>query len=252
VLGLWGRGMEGLEPLVEALRTLGVTRAQEAPTYEFAWMTSVAASMATFTDDNVLARELAHDALEVARALGAPSVLAGALFARGHAIEDEFPDEALQCFEESVAIARSGASGSALPASLGYAAMLWHRSGNMTMGLQRAIEQLEYKWEVGDLSQISSGFRAGAAMLVDLGELRPAVTMLSGGMHAGPSINYIVENDPYLNLPELRERLREELGDVAYDAAWRDGLEMPTDQLVEFAITAMRAAQASLAPESTE
>ena len=252
VLGLWGRGLEGVEPLVAALRRLRTMRAGEPPTYELAWMTAVAGTMASFTDANALARELADDAVDVARVLGAPSVMAGALFARGHAIEDEFPDEALQCFEESIAIVRSGASGSALPASLSYAAMLWHRLGNLTMGLQRAIECVEHTWAVGDLSQIANGFSTGAAMLADTGDLRDAVVMLSGGMYAGPTVNYIVENDPHLNLPALRERLREELGDTAYDAAWREGLELPTDQLVAFAITVMRTAQASLASEPTE
>jgi predicted ATPase/class 3 adenylate cyclase len=141
-------------------RLLEVKTAMEAAgtrTYEVGVLANIAGVWAGFAGSFEVAEALAREALAAGRRLGSPALLAGALFALGNAIELHDPDEALRCYEESIEITRTGASHAAYAAALGFAATLWHRTGRSDMGLQRAIDCVEFAAANRDVSQRQHG-----------------------------------------------------------------------------------------------
>ena len=111
------------------------------------------------------------------------------------------------------------------------------------------LECIEFSWEFGDRTQVQNGLASAAVILTDLEELATAATLLGGGTHTSIATNDIAEYDPRWNLGAARERLRAGLGDDTYDSAWRRGVEMPTEDFIEFALAELRRVRADLRSE---
>jgi len=61
----------------------------------------------------------------------------------------------------------------------------------------------------------------------------------------------VADHDPRWKAAELRETLRERLGDDAYDRLWNVVAAMTIDQVVVQGLTEMQRVRASLAPSTT-
>jgi hypothetical protein len=241
------------DPDVALDETLRVkARVDEADSLPFhrAQVAVLAAIWAGFGGHSALAEHLADEALAIARTEGTPSLLATATVARGNALHDTDPDEALRCYEESIAHTRSGATAAGYSTALSFASLLWHRAGDSGLGLQRAIECVETMWAIGDYTQVPDGLASGAVILVDRDELQAAATLLGGAEHPLIAMPPIIALDPRWKLDEVRAELRSRLGDGAYETARRRGMEMSTEDFVVYAIDEMRRVQASISSES--
>jgi predicted ATPase len=242
-----GEGEAGLD---EMLTNMAIMR-DEGTTYELGSVATVASSIAGFAGRMDDAEAVADEAFAIAEAMGSPTILTGALYARANAIDTQQPDEALRCYEECIAICRDGASKAAFGPALGVVAFLWHQRGDDVTALDRAIESVEHTWSTGDLATVGTGLGAGAVIAADLGEYPAAVALLAGAQFTGPRYNAVAEHDPRWQAVVLRQRLRDELGDAEYERQWNRVASMSKEQIVEQTVTEMRRIRASLALSAT-
>jgi hypothetical protein len=188
---------------------------------------------------------VSNEAFALAEAMGSPTIRTGALYARANAIDREHPDEALRDYEECIAICRDGASTAAFGPALAVSALLWHRLGDNVTGLDRAIESVEHAWATGLRANIGTGLGSGAVIAYDLGDDAAAVTLLASA-RIGDEANAVAETDPRWRAAELRQALRERLGDEEYDRLWNRIAAMSTEQIVQDGLAEMRRVRASL------
>jgi len=89
-----------------------------------------------------------------------------------------------------------------------------------------------------------------AVIAYDLGEDATAVMLFVGARTVGAT-DAVADHDPRWKAAELRETLRERLGDDAYDRLWNGVAAMTIDQVVVQGLTEMQRVRASLAPSTT-
>jgi len=248
VLAVTGRTEQAFEELVEAKDQM--ERAGVDP-YNLAVVVIIAGVYAGFAQNTAEAERLAEEGLAMARRDGSPTLLAGALYALGNAIEHRDPDAALSRYEEAIAIIHTGVASSALGAALSYAALLLHRAGETQLAFARAIEAVEHSWRVRDLTNLAGGIVSGAIVLQRLGQPALATTFIAGCAETTIGLNEIALHDPRWNVAELQVTLRAELGDAAYAEAWARGASMTPDDVVAFSIAEMRRTQEQFAAQVT-
>jgi hypothetical protein len=242
-----GEGEAGLDEMLESMAMMR----DEGMTYELGSAATVVSSIAGFAGRMDDAEAVANEAFAIAEAMGSPTILTGAPFAHGNAIDARQPEEALRSYEECISICRDGASKAAFGPALGVVAFLWHRRGDDVTALDRAIESVEHTWSTGDLATVGTGLGAGAVIASDLEEYPAVVSLLAGAQLAGPRYNAVAEHDPRWRAVVLRQRLRDELGDSEFERLWNHAASRSTEQIVEQGLTELRRVRASLARSAT-
>ena len=183
--------------------------------------------------DPPLARTYADEAVRLSRRVGNPTALSIALFAFGNVIEEDEPDRALAAFDESIALALSGAAKPVLPAALIQSALILNRSGDPASAIRRLGDAVRESHANADFPMFAGSLEGAELILASCGEVE-AAGVLAGietiGSFPRVSIATIAQR---LRFEENRAEIRNTLGpDVAAAAAAR-GAAMSYEQILE-------------------
>jgi hypothetical protein len=181
------------------------------------------------------AQGLAREAVRRARATSNPSLLAVSLFQLGWCQPDD-PVAALAAFEESVALARAGATSSSMGTSLGHAAPLLARAGDVPAALAALREALVYSYEIADRITVDAVLTRGLVTFDEVGHCE-AVAVLDGAMRASV-IGTRVIPPPRERREEAVaiERSQEAFGRERYERSRARGAAMNYDELIEYLV----------------
>jgi hypothetical protein len=186
---------------------------------------------AILAGDDAYARQMATEALEMARAIRNPSSFAIAAEVVGWTLEHDDPEVALAHHEESISATRQGASDVMLTNALVRSGLLRARSGDRAMALNRLREAVAHSHDDGDPPSTSGSMNVALIALSLLGEDELACRI--GGAVSGP-LRALVIGSP----SDMRERDRalenvaERLGEQAFRAAMAAGDSMTYDEVV--------------------
>jgi hypothetical protein len=242
--GIRGGGMTVVDRLVASGDLMAAAGANP---YVLCVMSTITAVWAGFAGDIALATEHARDAVDFARESGSPSQLGAALFALGNATDVSDSQLALQCYDESIALTRTGAGTTVYGVCLAFAARLRHELGETARALEQAVESIRFNQSMGELMQIMNGVAVGIAILADLGEHAVAASLLAGNDRFNADRGTAWgEDDPRWRLGPLRELLHERLDDEAYERAVAVGAAMTNEELVAYCTAEMTRVRASL------
>jgi predicted ATPase/class 3 adenylate cyclase len=208
----------------------------------------------TAAGDYAAARPPAMEAVEVARTVQNPGLSVFACCAAAGAIWPSEPQAALTLIEDSLALARAGASGTGLSLALMLAGFIRARNGDLTGALAVLQEAMARQHADGDRLQLGLALQLAAMVLARLAEAEPAA-VLSGAVaaHFPPDISAFYQKMGIGEAPPLARRT---LGDAAYSAALARGAAMDDNEVVGYAqaefrrVAALRAERGAQAPES--
>jgi hypothetical protein len=197
--------------------------------------------MAAIIGNLDLAEQEAVIAVEIARGVGNPTVIALALYAFGMAYWQSDPTAAQAALEEHVEIARATGYTYALARSLALVAQLRTRNGGLPAALEALREGLHGAHVNGDRPAMAVCLARGAVVLVALGELEAASVFLAAVTDGALSrLGAIAPNEAaYFN--ELVITIRSRLGQERHIAATARGAAMTYEQVNAFAIAAVEA-----------
>jgi predicted ATPase/class 3 adenylate cyclase len=217
----------------------------------------VAEAMArTAAGDYAAARPPAMEAVEVARRVQNPALSAMAFCAAAGAIWPSDPQTALTLIEDSLALARAGASGAVLSTALMQAGLIRAQTANLPGALAVLQEAMAQQHADGNRLLLGVTLQIAVVVLALLGEAERAV-VLSGACsaHFLPDIP-AVPRDQKMGIGEAQALARRTLGETAYTAALARGAAMDNDELAGYAqgefrrLAALHAQPSARAPES--
>jgi tetratricopeptide (TPR) repeat protein len=210
----------------------------------------------TVAGDYAAARPPAMEAVEVARRVRNPALSAYAFDSAAAAIWPGDPQTALALIEDSLALARAGASDPVLGSALTYAGLIRARNGDLPGALAALQEALAQQHADGNRLLLGITLRIAAVMLARLGDAGPAA-VLSGAFsaHFPPSISAVHKGER-MEIREAQSLARHALGEAGYSAALGRGAAMDDDEVVGYAqgelrrFAALHAETGAQAPES--
>ena len=178
-------------------------------------------------------------AVEIARRVRNPAVLATASLAAAEAIWLSEPQAALLLIEECLALTRAGAH-NLLGLALMLAAVIRARNGDMPAALAALQEATLQHHADGDRAALADTLRVAAGMLARLGEAGPAA-VLSGALaaHVPGALTAIPENQRRA-FDRSQALARDGLGEAAYDAAVGRGAAMDENEVAGYAVGELR------------
>jgi tetratricopeptide (TPR) repeat protein len=182
------------------------------------------------------ARIDAESALEIARRLQNPRLLADALHAMTWAYQRDEPAVALAAAEQCIALHRVGlAQGGATAGLLAMAGGLRFRAGNPNGALELLRDAVFAARDLGARPQLSAALDWSLSPLVKVGRLESAATLV-GALTGGALAN--LGNFPLVAGTRARtlERLRTQLGDDAVDRLVAEGTAMTYDEIINYAL----------------
>jgi predicted ATPase len=232
VIAIADASADRYEEAVELIRD-AIVQAQRLDTWAHSALLGVGALMATDCGDIPLARDLAEEGLRTARACGNPTLLSIALFASGFMNEADDPATAEAQYDECLTLIEAGAGGSvAAPAGFSSAA-LRARYLDPTSALQRLRQATAFSHRDADAYMVV-GSACSAAMVFEAADALEEAAMLAGCGTLGPlaAVNLMAPLQR-MGFGEAMVRLRERLGEDAYEAAARRGATMSQDEIVE-------------------
>ena len=152
-------------------------------TEAFAW---------TAAGDYAAAVPPAMEAVEIARRIQNPAMSAFAFCTAAAAIWPGDPQTALALIEESLALARAGASDPVLGNALTWAGLIRARNGDLPGALAALQEAMAHQQADGNRLALGMTLRIAAVVFARLGEAEPAA-VLSGAFsaHFPPSISAV-------------------------------------------------------------
>jgi hypothetical protein len=175
------------------------------------------------------------EAVEIARRIQNPALSASAFCTAAGAIWPGDPQTALALIEDSLALARAGASDPVPGNALTWAGLIRARTGDppgALAALQEAMAQ-----QHADGNRLAPGItpRIAAVVFARLGEAEPAA-VLSGAFsaHFPPSISAVHKGER-MEIRQAQSLARRALGEAAYGAAVDRGAAMDDDELVGYA-----------------
>ena len=207
----------------------------------------------TRAGDYAAARQLAMEAVEVARRVRNPALSAEAFCAAAGAIWRSEPQTALTLIEDSLALTRIGASDALHGSILMYAGVIRARNGDLP-GALAALQEAVVQHHHVNASRLGLGvtLRTAAAVLARLGEAEP-VAVLAGAFSAHfPASISPVPPDARIAIDEAQSLARHALGDGAYSTALGRGAAMDEDEVVGYAVGEFRRIAALLAESGTQ
>jgi hypothetical protein len=212
-----------------------------ADSWDYAEVHACAAAMAAIIGNLDLAQPEAVIAVEIARRVGNPTVIALALYAFGMAYWQSDPTAAQAALEEHVEIARATGYTYALARSLALVAQLRTRNGGLPAALEALREGLHSAHINGDRPAMAVCLARGAVVLVALGELEAASVFLAAVTDGVLSrLGAIPPNEAaYFN--ELVITMRSRLGQERHIAATARGAALTYEQVNAFALAAVEA-----------
>ena len=135
--------------------------------------------------DDDTARAEAERSLAGARRIGAPTLLAGALYLHAFAVCDDHPDEALAAAEESVRLTEAGAGDTGYSPALSLGATLRAAAGDHA-GAARALRTaIVHEAGTGNRNNMANAVNCTALVLAGLPDTFEAAATLAGAV-AGP------------------------------------------------------------------
>ena len=218
-----GRMSDALDALNEGHALLQAGGA--APRYHTG-LHGLASLVYLIVGDMDAARREADSNLEIARASGNPSLLVGALMYKGRAWFSAEPAAALAAFEESIALARAGASDSAHTIALGGAAQLHARAGDRSSALDLLRTAVGFDHDVGTRAGLGLTIERAIATLASLGEDALAATCV--GIVQSQTVT------AFRSLPQtdrIAARVADRMGAAAYEVAFARGTALAYEEV---------------------
>jgi tetratricopeptide (TPR) repeat protein len=212
---------DALELVAEGHRALD---AADAPSSDHGLLHGLASWFRLSVGDLDGAQREADAAVEIARATGNPSQISLALGMTGRAWFFDDPNRALAAFDESIALARAGASGALHSAALAGAAKLRARAGDRFGALSQLREAIAICHDRGSRVNLGSAVERAVAILASLRDDSLAATC------AG-----IVQSQSVTTFPSQIDhtaaRIAERLGPDAYQAAFARGAALAYEEV---------------------
>ena len=202
------------------------------------WLSGIASLVARVSGDDDTARAEAERALAGARRIGAPTLLAGALYLHAFAVCDDHPDEALAAAEESVRLTEAGAGDIGYSLALSLGATLRAAAGDHA-GAARALRTaVVHEAGTGNRNSMATAVNRTALVLAGLPDTFEAAATLAGAI-TGPVLGVF----PVVLTPPQQDRYRQRLAQVAatlgaerYGDAQQRGAAMTYDQIVAYTL----------------
>jgi ATP/maltotriose-dependent transcriptional regulator MalT len=196
-------------------------------------------SISQFADDPDEQIAQGRLAMSLAQRTGNPTMLALGSYALGWALRHRHPDEALAAFDQSVLLARRGASTIVLPTSLCYGAQAAASLGDADGASARLREALEECVRNDDWAILTVGLDTAVDIFSYREEARAAAVLAAAveTTLAPLRFPYIAARGPGLAVRIANlARAQEELGDSCYDQARAQGAAMSRQDVVAFAL----------------
>jgi ATP/maltotriose-dependent transcriptional regulator MalT len=231
-----GRKDEGGRHLEEAEKAI-LGRDDEA--YLRSWLQNVRVSGSLFADDPDEEIAQARMGMSFAQRTGNPTSLVLASYALGWALRHRHPDEALAAFDQSVALARGGASTYVLPHALSFGAQAAALLGDADGASARLRDALEECLRDDDWATLTHSLDVAVDIFSYRGEAW-AAAVLAGAVEtilAPLRFPDVASRGPGLvaRIANLA-RARQELGDSGYEQARADGVAMSRQDALGFAL----------------
>ena len=190
-------------------------------------------------EDASRGRTLADQVLRAARAAGMPSALTLALYAWGFTRRESDPDAALSAFDESIAIARTGASDNVYANTLSAAARLLTQAGDVP-GASRALrDAIAWYAATGVSPQAADAVYEASTLLAE--RAPEAAARLVGSMAHGAfayTLGMLTETER-AQLDHDREALQERLGVPGYQEAVDAGEALSREEVAALVLQAL-------------
>jgi predicted ATPase len=186
-------------------------------------------------------QEIAHARLgmSLAQPTGNPTILALASYGLGWALRHRHPDEALAALDQSVALARRGASTIVLPQALCHAAQAAASLGDADGASTRLRDALKECLRNDDWAILTMGLDTAVDIFSYRGEAR-AAAVLSGAVEttlAPLRFPPIASRGPGLAVRTANlARAQQELGDSSYQQAHAEGVAMSRQDALAFTL----------------
>ena len=202
-------------------------------------VTGLAGWVARAGGDDDAARAEAQRGLAGARRIGAPTLLAGALYVHAFAICDDRPDEALPAVEESVRLTDAGAGDTAYSPALTLRATLQDRAGDQAGAARSLRTAVVFEAGTGNRHNMANAIRVAALVLAGRPDTFDAAATLAGAI-AGPVLGVF----PVVWFtPSQQHRYQQDLAQAAatlgtrrYTDAQEEGAAMIYDQIVAYTL----------------
>ena len=203
-----------------------------------AYLAGIASLAARVSGDDDTARAQAAPGLAVARRVGAPSLLAGALWLHAFAVCDDHPDEALAAAGESVRLTEAGAGDSGYSAALSLGAIIRAGAGDHAGAARDLRTAIVHEAGTGNRVGMAAAVNRTALVLACRPDTFEAAATLAGAV-AGPVLGVF---PAYLTQPQedrYRQRLAEgvaTLGAERYADAQQRGAAMTYDEIIAYTL----------------
>jgi predicted ATPase len=214
--------------------------------YQAGYSLTIEAAALNRAGDHDAARPPAMEAVEIARRIRNPFLLATASLAAAEAIWRSEPQAALLLVEDSLALTRAGAQDTVEGIALTLAAVIRARTGDLPGALAALQEATLQHHADGALGALGDTLRIAAGMLARLGEAGPAA-VLYGAVAAVPGALTASNEGEQRAIGRSQALARDALGEAAYDAAFSRGAAMDEDEVVRYAMGEFQRVAALLA-----
>ena len=188
---------------------------------------------AAVNGDIASAESLADELVRAARALGQPTGLAFAYYARGFVLSYAGADHeaVIASLQESIELTHAGASDSVYSHALIAVTREWLLAGEPRPAFESLQLALDHAYRVGDQE---AGVSAIANLIWGCGQLgrNEDAAMFAGAMSSGASRSWILD----ANVEAMVTTVRERLGDVRFEEVSARGAVMGYDEVVSFAM----------------
>jgi hypothetical protein len=207
--------------------------------YLRSWLQSARVGDSLFADDPD--EEIAQGRLGMllAQRTGNPTIVALGSYSLGWALRHRHPDEALAALDQSVVLARRGASTIALANALGHGAQVAAALGDVEGAKARLKDALEESLRNDDWAIITQSLDAAVDIFSYRGEAR-AAAILAGAVEttlAPLRFPYIASRGPGLAVRTANlARARQELGHSRYQQARAAGVAMSRQDALAFTL----------------
>jgi tetratricopeptide (TPR) repeat protein len=230
---LLGDPQAAIALLSDALRALEATAPNSA---DASWLHSLVATIGVWERNPIASIEAEH-AVRIARELANPSLLANALFAQGWTLTDSDPAAARAALEESISYARQGAAPIMLGPALFRLAVVEMRTRDAERAASTLRESIERCHEIGDRSPYFTSIWCGVELLAEHQHFQESATF-AGIVSEGLPTPFLTVFTWETQQAAL-ERVRHELGEAAYEAAFSRGRTMTYDESLHYALAAL-------------
>ena len=196
-------------------------------------------ALGLFADDPDEAIAQARRGMSLAQRTGNPTRLALASYGLGWALRHRQPDEALAAFDQSVTLARRGASTMVRPTALSYAAQAAASLGDHEGAKPRLQDALEESLRNDDWTVLYQSLDAAVDIFSYRGEAR-ATAVLAGAVEttlAPLRVPDVAGRGPGLVVRTANlARSKQELGDGRYEQARAEGIAMSPQEALAFTL----------------